>query len=421
MTNRRLPYVVYWAKQPTPYFVKRFNAVARRGTLQFEVWFQARREFDRSWDVEEKDWEFPARYVQSESIFGFSMPVPVAEIALYTPDLLVQEYDRAPLVVGFLVAHAFAGRTAFRVLPNYDSWSDRTWWRELAKRFIFSMVDAAKVPGPAGRELATKNGLSPARIFEVTQSIDLNLFRRAQSIDPEQRHTMRESLGLRGCVFIYVGRIWQGKGLDYLFKAYELIQREGLDATLLLVGDGVDEPHYREMSAHIKNVIWAGFVQPRDLPDYYGLADVSVFPTLGDPNGLVVEEAMASGLPVLSSSAAGDIGQRLPDGQAGFVVPVGDTEALAAKMMVVAKDLDLSRRMGRMAASLVEGHDDDRYAQDFEAFVRGTLALDRTTGLLPAVAKLMGNAISFAQLRSVHPAPLVSVPEPRTRRTQEHS
>jgi hypothetical protein len=88
---------------------------------------------------------------------------------------------------------------------------------------------------------------------------------------------------------------------------------------------------------------------------------------------------------------------------------VGDVNALSAKMAVVAKDARLRHRMGRTAACLVEGQHDDRYAEDFETFVRGALALDRTTGLRPAFASLLGRAISAAQF---HPtkdlAPLVS-------------
>ena len=53
--------VVYWNHSPTPYFVARFNAIARRGKLDFEAWFNDRREPIRSWDVDEREWLFPAR------------------------------------------------------------------------------------------------------------------------------------------------------------------------------------------------------------------------------------------------------------------------------------------------------------------------------------------------------------------------
>jgi glycosyltransferase involved in cell wall biosynthesis len=82
--------------------------------------------------------------------------------------------------------------------------------------------------------------------------------------------------------------VWSGKGLDYLLEAYKLVRQQEADASLLIVGDGKDESRYRIMSRNLPHVTFAGFVQPGVLPDYYALADVMVFATLGDPHGLVM-------------------------------------------------------------------------------------------------------------------------------------
>ena len=130
-----------------------------------------------------------------------------------------------------------------------------------------------------------------------------------------------DHLGLQGCWFLYVGRLWSGKGLDDLFDAYRPVRLQQPNASLLLVGDGVDEARYRAMARNLPNVTFAGFVQPRELPDYYALADALVFPTLGDPHGLVGEEAMAANLPVICTEAGGDIRRRVPDEWGGFGSP----------------------------------------------------------------------------------------------------
>src|SRR5262249_6779449 len=156
--------------QPTPYFVERCNAIADRGNLDFEAWFNTRVEPDRSWDVDEVSWRFQARYVPTRSLVGWRHRLPIPELRELRPDLVVQEYDRMYLSVGFLAARALARRTAFRVLPNFDSWSDRTWWREASKQFVFRAVDGAKVPGPDGAALAARYGLPAARTSPVAQS-----------------------------------------------------------------------------------------------------------------------------------------------------------------------------------------------------------------------------------------------------------
>ena len=124
-------------------------------------------------------------------------------------------------------------------------------------------------------------------------------------------------------------------------------------------------------------VVFAGFIQQDAIPRIYAAADVLVFPTLGDPHGLVVEEAMASHLPVVVTTAAGDIEQRLPDGEAGFIIPPADAEALAERMERLANDPELRRRMGDRGADLVAVRTHERYAEDFERFVEAVLDTPR--------------------------------------------
>jgi glycosyltransferase involved in cell wall biosynthesis len=405
MADRR-PRVVYWNHSPTPYFVGRFNAVADRDGLEFEAWFNERREAIRSWDVDESTWRFPARYIDGRFL-GRRMPLPATELRLWRPDLLVQEYDRSHLMAGFLVGTAYAGRTAFRVLPNFDSWSHRTWWREAGKHFAFHAVDAAKVPGPDGARLARRYGLPADRVRAVTQSVDRGSLEPAREVSAGSRAARRGELGLEGCVFVYCGRLWSGKGTDDLFDAYERVLAEGRHVSLLVLGDGPDEARYRARAARLPRVSFAGFVQAAEISSYYAIADALVFPTLGDPHGLVVEEAMVAGLPVIASAAAGDIAARLPDGEAGYVVAPRDPAALARRMIALADDEALRRAMGERAAALASGRDHAAYARDFEEFVHAALALPRRTGPAPVAARFGGHLLATLASRR-RPASLVT-------------
>ncbi len=404
--SRIRPKVVYWNHSPTPYFVERFNAVTARGGLDFEAWFNERRESFRSWDVNEREWSFPARYIPSRRLLGWSERVPVAELVATRPDVLVQEYDRSHLTAGFLAGRALARRTAFRVLPNYDSWSERTWWREAGKRFVFRAVDAAKVPGADGRALAERYGLPGDRIESVTQSVDVARLSGARMLSAQLRLERRAKLGLEGCVFIYTGRLWSGKGTDHLLDAYEALLRAGRHVSLLLLGDGPDEARYRERAKELERVVFAGFIQAREIASWYALADALVFPTLGDPNGLVVEEAMVAGLPVICTSAAGDIGRRLPDGEAGFVVAPGSSTALERAMLALADDEPRRVQMGARAAELASERSHSRYAEEFEAFIANTLSRPARGGLAPEAARVAGRALTLAARRQAG-APLI--------------
>jgi glycosyltransferase involved in cell wall biosynthesis len=165
-----------------------------------------------------------------------------------------------------------------------------------------------------------------------------------------------------------VGRLWFGKGLGDLLSAYKSVRESRDDVSLLIVGDGVDEDRLRLQAGKLDGVVFAGFVQPRDLPSFYALADVFVFPTLGDPNGLVVEEALAAGLPVISTEAAGDIHSRVAEANVGFVVPVSDVNELADRMKVLI-DPSVRLPMSEIASQSVSHMRDAGYAKDFCQFV----------------------------------------------------
>jgi glycosyltransferase involved in cell wall biosynthesis len=345
--------------------VARFNATAQRPELAFHAVFSRVREPDRSWDVNEAAWKFPARYL------GW-FKVPLGELRRLRPDVFVLEYDRWNLALGAVAGFALAQRVAFRVLPNYDAWSKRRWWREIGKSVLFKAVDGAKVPGPDGAALARRYGLPPERATMVTQSIDLAHYGRAGGWPAAERQRYRAALGLTGCAFLYVGRIWAGKGLDELFAAYRHARGTRADISLLVVGDGIDYPRYAAQEQATPGVTFAGFVQPADLPEMYAACDVLVFPTHGDPNGLVVEEALAAGLPVIASDAAGDISSRVPQA-VGRIVPVGNARALANAMEALAEP-SVRAPMADRAAGSVAGRDDERYATDFVRFASGLMA-----------------------------------------------
>jgi glycosyltransferase involved in cell wall biosynthesis len=157
---------------------------------------------------------------------------------------------------------------------------------------------------------------------------------------------------------------------------------------LLIVGDGVDLARYTERESDTEGVRFAGFVQPAELPEWYGLCDVLAFPTHGDPNGLVVEEALAAGLPVIVSDAAGDIRARVPQ-SVGRVFPVGDVEALAEAMQALAEP-SVREPMALRAPAWVAWKNDERYAEDLVRFAQDLTASPRRRTRQRAVCTTIG-------------------------------
>jgi glycosyltransferase involved in cell wall biosynthesis len=390
--------VVYWTNQPSPYTVGRLNAVAKLDSIDLCVWFDEERQPDRSWSVDSDTWEFESRWVPTVEAFGRRFRLPIELLMSARPNLVVQLFDTPATALGALVSRAYADRVAFRVLPAYEAWGRDTILTRAAKRFLFRAVDAAKVPGGDGAARATRFGLARRRCIRVRQTIDVAHYRR-DGIGQIARDQLREQYGLQGTAFVYVGRLWKGKGIDYLLRAFAELRQVREDLSLLLVGDGVDADLYHSLVGDTKGVAFAGFVQPDDLPRYYAACDVLVFPTLGDPHGLVVEEAMAAGLAVLSSDAAGDILERVEGRAAGVVVPRADHVALRDAMAAFANDPKRVAAIGRANEVAVRELEHTAYAKDFEAFAQQVMLWPRRRGVAATVARGAGLVVGRLHAR----------------------
>jgi len=258
-------------------------------------------------------------------------------------------------------------------------------WKQSLKRYLFPRVTALLTPGPDGRTFCKRYGALDSQIFETGYPIDVEYFRRKSVELRPQREILKRNLGLTGMTFLYVGRFWSGKGLDFLLDAFAAIRRHGLDVSLLLVGDGVDEAHLRSRCAHesIDRVVFQTFLQHDQLPEAYAASDVFVFPTLGDPYGLVVDEAMASGLPIISSANAGDISQRVLPSINGIIVPQSDFAALAEAMRYMVQNRERLSGMGAFSYNTIRHNSHERWASLVENAIYSMVGLNGNTSDLP--------------------------------------
>ncbi|MBV8145646.1 MAG: glycosyltransferase family 4 protein [Gammaproteobacteria bacterium] len=156
---------------------------------------------------------------------------------------------------------------------------------------------------------------------------------------------------------LFIGHIGQRKGVGYLLQGYELFRRP--DCELHLVGDYVPGhevyARYRHLYRHTPNL------PQSDLPALFQEADVFVLPTLIEGMPLVVLEAMASGVPVITTThGPGDV---LRDGVDGFFVPIRDNEAIAQRLEHLYRDRGLREHMGRNAREQAARYTWDAYAR----------------------------------------------------------
>jgi glycosyltransferase involved in cell wall biosynthesis len=192
-----------------------------------------------------------------------------------------------------------------------------------------------------------------------------NVFEAPQAVDNEFWST--EVPGTRFAEFQteFTGRLHREKGLLVLVDAW---QQAGLDtesATLVLVGPGPE----RARAGATRTTRFEGLATPVEVRNFYGGADVVVVPsiptrTFREPWGLVVNEAMNQGLPVIATDAVGAVaGGLVRHERNGLVVPAGDAGALARAIRRLHDDPGLRARLGAQGREDVRAHTAEAWAE----------------------------------------------------------
>jgi len=169
--------------------------------------------------------------------------------------------------------------------------------------------------------------------------------------DDEVREKMRDSLGLRGIVVAFVGRLVPVKGTSYLAAAIKKLDNEGFSAGFLIVGDGPERKLLEDLKLSSLRVHLLGY---RANPvEFMQAADYLVLPSLGEGCPNVVLEAFACGKPVIASKVGG-VPDLVQHGKTGWLVNPRDVEGLAEGIRTLADDPKKLRLMGKEARKFAE-------------------------------------------------------------------
>jgi glycosyltransferase involved in cell wall biosynthesis len=176
-------------------------------------------------------------------------------------------------------------------------------------------------------------GVSETQIFHAPYVIDVTEFNRKILSLKTQVPEQREQLELKGTVFLYVGQMIPRKGLSELARGIAAVDKDLLeDISFLFVGGHMPEDIKSLLMKHRVHFSEVPFVQPRELPQYYAMSDVFIFPSLEDEWGIVLNEAAASGLPIIASKFAAATADLVEENVNGYVVDPHDPGQFAASI-----------------------------------------------------------------------------------------
>jgi len=240
--------------------------------------------------------------------------------------------------------------------------------------YLYRHSDAVVVYGTHVRDYLTSEGVAAERIFTAPNAVDNAMYSAA--VSEEDRSAIRDQYGVTPSdrVFLFIGRLEEGKGLDYLIDAFCTVAQSDDSALLLIAGDG-SQQSLLERQAHqhgvASRVRFIGHVPVHETVKLYSIAYVYVLPSVTtplfkEPWGLVVNEAFGQGVPVIGTTAVGAAaGGLLIDGENGFVVPERNAAALAGAMLRLLSDADLRSTLSGSARAKIATWTQERMAQGF--------------------------------------------------------
>jgi len=222
-------------------------------------------------------------------------------------------------------------------------------------KLLMKFSNAFVVYGTRSKDYVTSFGIPRERVFTAINVGNVEFFKAESERLKGQKGVIKGELDIKSNkVILYIGQFIKRKGVKYLLDAFSKLKGEEKDTGLVLIGDGPQREELMQKGHGVKDIHFIDAIQPESLPSYYVIADVFILPSLYERFGIVVSEAMASGLPIIATEKSGASADLIRDGVNGYVVKDRDVDGLYAALRKILKDPQLSRRMGGNSSRMIE-------------------------------------------------------------------
>jgi 1,2-diacylglycerol 3-alpha-glucosyltransferase len=214
---------------------------------------------------------------------------------------------------------------------------------EFVKSLLVSRYDAALVGGSNSSSYLQRLGIPAARIVSGYDVIDNEFFRQQASKNRQSSSQIRQKWNLPEDYFLFVGRLVKSKNIRGLLHAYaeyvNLVHETSTPLSLVICGSGPEEKGLHEYVGNMpspfgKQILFYGLIKQPELTDFYSCASCFILPSLPCESwGLVVNEALACGLPAIVSNKCGCSLDLVSDGINGWLFDPFNSGELASRML----------------------------------------------------------------------------------------
>ena len=237
----------------------------------------------------------------------------------------------------------------------------RFWYKEALKKFFVRRCSVGFCYGIKSAEYLNTLGMPTTDIFLRCQAINNEEIAAIHESVHAVRKEFLTATGFKQHNFIFVGRLNPIKNIEHLIKAFAILKNTNalaLSWGLIVVGDGPQKEELISICTELKvcDVYFVGGKSWREVPKFHALADVLVLPSISEPWGLVINEAMACSMPVLVSKYCGAAYDLVYVGENGFIFDPFDKEELINWLNYFVTHHKRIEKMGMRSREIISGY-----------------------------------------------------------------
>lgn len=334
----------------SPHVTPLFKEIAKK--VDLIVLYCAEKEDNRSWDHKPEGFSYKVLKNSSLKIAGkdlFTLFINTSlnkELKKIKPDVIVVSGWDQPAYYNAYIYSKFS-KTKFVVWSGSTEY-EKSLKRTLTKGLVKSLIKGADsfiAYGSRARKYLISLGANAKKIYISHNTTDINKYKTLTDKYRQTANKLKQELGVSGeKIILFYGQLIERKGVMDLVEALRKVQMDLPETTLLVIGNG-QQKKILESKKDIQNLLVLPDPGDEEICKYFALADVFVLPSKEEVWGLVVNEAMAGGLPVIVSDKAGSSVDLVKNGTNGYIFQSGNTNDLSKKITTILSSKALQTKM----------------------------------------------------------------------------
>ena len=364
--------LLFLANTLSPYRLAFYNTLAQKH-FPFKVVLLAGSEKSREWNLLKDKGQIKFKYsllpgfqlffIKKDWPLNFNWGLLKQILNSQAKFLVLTGYESPSYWLALLYAKILKKKIVFWNGSTLESGRSNNFLVNALRRVFIKNSDAYLAYGTQAKDFLIHYGAKPQKIVISCNTVDIDYFARQSSILASKKDELKKEKKFPAKLILFSALLIPRKNLDVLLKVFKEIVKD--DIGLVVLGHGPLKNKYIEWCRknNLKNVFFEGHRPTEDLPKYYAIADILVMPSLKEVWGLVVNEAMACGLPVLCSNKAGVAKDLVKDSVNGYTFAPEDIDDLKSKLTMLLRNEKKRKDMGNNSLQIINNCTLDKYTE----------------------------------------------------------